>query len=212
MINKNILAPSLYAANLTKIDSDLNFLKQNNVNDLHFDVMDGDFVPFISIGQLLFEQIKKNYDFKIDIHLMVNNNLNFIKTVNLNLVEFITIHIESKDFKQAYEYLKAANVKFGIALKPDTSIELIKPYINEIDVVLPMSVTPGKSGQSFIDISNKIKQLKNWGFNKIIQVDGGINDITLPTCLKAGANHFVVGSYTFANPTNIIKIQKLIES
>lgn len=211
MENKNILAPSLYAANLLKIDSELKFLKENNVNDLHFDVMDGDFVPVISIGQLIFDQVKTNHDFKIDIHLMVNNNLNFIKSLDLNLVEFITIHVESKDFKEAFEYLKTQNVKFGIALKPDTDIEEIKPYIDLIDVVLPMSVTPGKSGQSFIDISSKIQTLRSWGFTKTIQVDGGINDKTLPTVLNAGANHFVVGLYTFANEGNVKIIQNLIK-
>lgn len=210
MVNNNILSPSLYAANLLNLENELNFLEQNKVKNLHFDVMDGNFVEVISIGQLMLERILKNYNFKVDVHLMCNNNLNFIKSIDLSKIECLTIHIESLDFLESLNYLKTQNVKIGIALKPQTNIEEVKKYITEVDLILPMSVTPGKSGQQFIDITEKISKLRQWKFESDIQVDGGINDQTLKQCLFNGANNFVIGSYIFNNKKNLNEIKKFL--
>lgn len=212
MRRKNILAPSVYAADLLNLESELNFLKSKNVNHLHFDVMDGSFVPVISIGQLLFEQVKNRFDFTIDVHLMGNNSLTFVKNIDLTKVSTMTIHFESNDFEQAFNYLKEKNVNIGIAVNPDTDIKCLDKYLNDIDMVLVMSVVPGKSGQSFIDITDKIKYLRDVkNFTNDIQVDGGVNDKTLPICLEAGANYFVVGSYLFNNHENVDTILDLLQ-
>lgn len=211
MKNINKIAPSLYAANLLDLNNELRQLEKNNVSYLHFDVMDGDFVPVISIGQLLLNQVQKNFNFKLDVHLMVNNNMNFINSMDLTNLECITLHFESKDFAQAYKYLKENNIKIGVAIKPQTSVDVLKPILNEVELILPMSVEPGKSGQAFIDISAKIKWLREQGFEKQIQVDGGINLQTLPICLNSGANYFVMGSCIFNNMANIKLAQNLIK-
>lgn len=211
-MRKNILAPSVYAADLLNLKQELDFLKSKNVNHLHFDVMDGSFVPVISIGQLLFEKVKSNFDFEIDVHLMGNNIMNFVKNINLSDVACMTIHFEADDFEEAFAYLTTQDVKLGVAINPATDVSVLDKYLDKLDMVLVMSVVPGKSGQSFIDISDKIKYLRNEkSFANHIQVDGGVNDKTLPICKEAGANHFVVGSYIFNNHENINNILELLD-
>lgn len=162
---------------------EINRLNNSNVDYIHFDVMDGKFVSNknITVSELpkLIDNVKK----KIDIHFMVSNPDKYIEKICYYNIEYITIHYEIKNLEDYIDKIKNYGFKVGIAIKPETDIEKIYYLLDKINLVLIMSVKPGKSGQKFIDVSDKINKLKqeiiNRNLNVKISVDGGINEEVL---------------------------------
>lgn len=181
-----------------KTDEKLKKLDELDFDYIHVDVMDNKFVPNITKD---FEKVKKqfqNIKHPLDIHLMTYDLISYIDTYKGLNPEYITFHVEAtKNPVLVIEHIKKNNIKVGISIKPDTDISKIRPYLNIVDLVLVMSVNPGYGGQKFIDITDKIKELKkiskDYNYNYLIEVDGGINNKTVK--LVKDADLVVVGSY-----------------
>ena len=162
-------------------EESINKINNTNTNYLHIDVMDGIFVENTSFP---IEEIKQSYLIStkpLDVHLMVVNPINYLKELNLDNIEYITFHIELKDnIKTIINHIKSINKKVGISINPDTDINKILPYINDIDMILIMSVVPGKGGQKFMpEVLNKINIIKEHNKDITIEIDGGINEETI---------------------------------
>jgi len=182
-----------------KEDKKENILKLGNseIDYLHVDVMDGQFVPNETES---FESLKRVLPLSIplDVHLMVEDMVSYIEEYSILRPKYITIHVENNGILSAIDLIKSKNIKVGLSIKPDTPINKVIPYLPIVDMILVMSVEPGKGGQSFIeDSTKKIEQLytlrEKQGYNYVIEVDGGINNETIKLCDKADI--VVVGSY-----------------
>lgn len=200
------IAPSVLSLDYSKFSEQLNILNKN-VRYLHFDVMDGHFVPNITFGPDILKSFKKSSNLFLDVHLMILNPKFYIDKFIEAGADAITFHFEALnyDIDKSYElinYIHNKNIKAGISIKPMTDIESIEPLLKHLDLVLVMSVEPGFGGQEFIESSlDKIRYLKKYkDFNKLeylIEIDGGINDKTAFLCKEAGADILVAGSYVF---------------
>ncbi len=186
--------------NLEKVSKEL---ETSGIDMLHFDVMDGVFVPNLSFGFPILEAVNMSTDLFLDVHLMITDPLRYIsQTINAG-ADLITFHIESSsDPYETIAAIKNGGVKAGIVIKPDTPYEAVLPFIELVDVVLVMTVEPGFGGQSFMkDMLDKVRALRKYiddrNLSVHIQVDGGINDKTITAAVSAGADMLVVGSYLF---------------
>ena len=210
-MKKEVAASILGKKNKIKL---INKLIKKNVNWIHYDVMDGEFVSNYSmpIKELLF-LFKNTLDHKKDVHLMVHNPSFYIKSL-LNFVDQFSIHFESKyiDSLESVINKYSSKIKLGLVVNPLTSIDKVFPYLKKLNHVMIMSVFPGKGGQKFIETSiEKIlelkKEIKNQNLKTIIEIDGGINNITGPRVFNKGVNLAVSGSYLINNieDKNILK-------
>lgn len=186
--------------NLGKVSEEL---EKSGVDILHFDVMDGVFVPNLSFGFPVLEAVNMSTDMFLDVHLMITDPLRYIpQTINAG-ADLITFHIESSsDPYETIAAVKNGGAKVGIVIKPGTPYETVLPFMELVDVVLVMTVEPGFGGQSFMkDMLTKVKALRKYIDEKElpvhIQVDGGISDKTAADAVSAGADMLVVGSYLF---------------
>ena len=209
-----IISPSILSADFANLEADIKRVEPF-VPWLHIDVMDGHFVPNISIGVPVLKSVRKCTNLFLDTHLMIENPIKYVDAFCDAGADLITFHIEaSKDETlKTIEKIKSRNKKVGISIKPKTSVEEIKDYINLVDMVLIMTVEPGFGGQKFMeDCAQKIKEVKKYSKNEdlIIQIDGGINDMTGKICTDLGANSLVAGSYIY-NASDIEKAIKSLE-
>ncbi len=195
------VAPSILTANFIDLRKDIESIEKD-ADLLHVDIMDGHFVPNISFGPAMVEQISKITDLPLDIHLMVTNPLDWLDKVAFPSTEFITVHAEADRFAESLKRIRFINKKAGICIKPNTPLSVIEPYLSKVDLVLVMGVEPGYGGQAFIQsqlqkikVLSEIKQ-KN-GYTYEIEVDGGINATTAKQCYEAGATILVAGTYIF---------------
>jgi len=201
-----IIAPSLLSMDFTQTLKQLNEIKNSRATWLHFDVMDGHFVPNLSFGPDICKQIRQNSDLFMDVHIMVSDP-NYFSDVFMDVgANLITFHLEAcsneQEVIQLIDKIHAKNVKVGLSIKPATNLESLFPYLDKIDLVLIMSVNPGYGGQSFMmSALDKIRTLKEIivreNYQVLIEVDGGINDETAKLVLDAGADVLVAGSYIF---------------
>lgn len=186
--------------NLEKVSKEL---ETSGVDMLHFDVMDGVFVPNLSFGFPVLKAVNMSTDLFLDVHLMITEPLKYISQTIEAGADLITFHIESNsDPYKTISAIKKGGAKAGIVIKPGTPYEAVLPFMEMIDVVLVMTVEPGFGGQSFMaDMLDKVKALRKYIDDKnlsvCIQVDGGINDKTVSATVSAGADMLVVGSYLF---------------
>ena len=195
--------PSLLSVDFLNLKEELDQLEKATVDGLHFDVMDGQFVPNISIGIPLLDAVKSYSNLPIDVHLMIEQPEKYIKLFAEHGADMISVHVEATPhIHSAIEEIKQLNKKAGVVINPGTPVETILPVLSNVDYVLVMTVNPGFGGQSFIEqCINKIEQLNqlkhenNLTFD--IEVDGGINDQTSKVCIEQGATMLVTGSYFF---------------
>ena len=199
MSKKIIVAPSLLAADFSKLREEIQEVESYGAEYLHLDVMDGNFVPNISFGAPVISSIRKHSNLVFDVHLMVENPDRFIKDMVDAGADVITIHAEAtKHLNRTIQLIKSYGKKVGVALNPSTPLDVIKYDLKDIDMVLIMTVNPGFGGQAFIEeMLQKIRDLRSIDPNIDIQVDGGINNKTSKLVKEAGANILVAGSYLF---------------
>ena len=194
------IAPSILSADFSKLGAELKRVKQAGADLIHVDVMDGHFVPNITIGPVVVKFMRRSTSQILDVHLMIRNPAKYVGAFVNAGSDMITVHIETVNLKELQviaKGLKKSKVKLGISLNPGTPLAKIKPVLSLVDFVLIMSVNPGFGGQAFIPGAiNKIKQLRAI-FTKDIAVDGGINNQTGKLVKEAGANVLVAGSYIF---------------
>lgn len=197
------IVPSILSADFTNLGKEIKKVERAECSRLHLDVMDGHFVPNISIGPVVIKAIRKYTDLYLQTHLMIDHPERYVADFKRAGSDCIIIHQEScRNFRKAVEMIKGLKVKAGIALRPNTPPDTIKDIIDEMDMVLIMTVEPGFSGQTFIKGSEKkvaaIKTiLSQKGLDIPIGVDGGINNNTIPLVVKAGATQLVAGSAVF---------------
>ncbi len=202
MGNRIKIGASLLAAEFTELSSEIKRAEDADVDFFHLDIMDGHFVPNITIGPFITEQVSKITELDLSVHLMIENPEKFIKPFIQAGASLITFHIEpflnnEKKVKEILLWIKKSKIKAGIAINPDTSVSTIKTFLEYLDLALVMSVYPGFGGQKFIhEVLTKIEALRKV-YDKDIEVDGGINENNAKKVLQAGANVLVAGTYIF---------------
>ena len=198
-----ILAPSILGGPFSNMERIIKDFDQSDASYIHLDVMDGDFVPNLTFGPKFISDIRKYTNKTFDVHLMINRVDKFLQDYINAGSDIITFHIEvDEDIESNLQYIKSKGLKTGLAIKPNTDWNTITPFIDLIDQALVMTVEPGFGGQSFMNNQLlKVKEIKKLSENKSltldIGVDGGVDDITGPSCINAGANILIAGSYLF---------------
>ena len=205
------ISPSILSADFSQLGQEIRNLENSGADMIHVDVMDGHFVPNLTIGPPVIKALRKYTNIPFDVHLMINPVHKYIKDYAESGADIITIHPEAtSSLQESIDEIKKYKKKVGLSLNPDTKIEVIEKYIDQIDLVLVMSVFPGFGGQKFIkDVLKKIEKIseikhkKNFQFD--IEVDGGINFSNFKEVLEAGANVLVSGTTIFKENNGDIK-------
>lgn len=210
----NIL-PSLFAADLMKLQEECDQLYEEGFEILHVDMMDGSFVPHIAFGAEQIKNIKKQTKMIFDVHLMVSNPEYQIQSVLDTGAEMISVHYESTPHvRYVLDQIKDNGRKAGVVINPGTDTSLLKPFLKLIDYILIMSINPGRPNQTFMkEVVGRIREVKAMiaGKDIQIQVDGGINEQTAEECIEAGASLIVIGSDLFRNNKANLKTLKMLE-
>ena len=200
---KNILSPSLLAADFKKLEQEIKKTEENGAEYLHFDVMDGIFVPSISFGMPVLKSIRSCTEQLMDVHLMITEPIRYLKEFKEAGADLVTVHLEAcEDVEKTLDAIHECGMKAGLSIKPGTPAEALEPYLEKLELVLIMSVEPGFGGQKFIPesldkISAVRKMLDTAGSNADLEVDGGIYQNNVGEVLEAGANVIVSGSGVF---------------
>jgi|SRR5690625_185081 len=212
------IAPSILSADFSKLGNEIKDVEKAGADYLHVDVMDGHFVPNITIGPLVVEAIKPVTNLPLDVHLMIENPDKYIPAFANAGASIITVHQEaSVHLHRTIESIKTLDVRAGVVLNPATPAILIKEILSKIDMILVMTVNPGFGGQSFIyETLSKIEQIAKWrkelGLSFEIEVDGGVNTDTAKLCTDAGADVLVAGSAIFDQPDRSQAIKEIRQS
>ena len=212
---KTIISPSILGGSFSNMEKTISELDQSKAEYIHFDVMDGDFVPNLTFGPQFISNLRTTTKKIFDVHLMINRVDKFLDDYIKAGSNIITFHYEiDGDLNKIIDKIKQNKIKVGIALKPKTPYEEIKKYLHLIDQVIIMTVEPGFGGQTFLsDQVNKIKSISKYirknNLNVDIEIDGGVNYETGKLCVDAGANILVAGSFLFKQSSLIMATNKL---
>ena len=207
-----IIAPSLLAADFSRLSEEVKAIENTKAKWLHLDVMDGNFVPNISFGADIIKAIRKNSNLYFDAHLMIENPEWYIDTIADAGVQSISIHVEAtKHLDRALQLIKNRGLRAGVAINPATDIAFLDNIYEKLDLILVMTVNPGFGGQKFLtQMLEKIRKIRNKFPHIDIQVDGGINNETAKLVIEAGANVLVAGSYVFSG-NYVEKVNSLLD-
>ena len=223
------IEPSIFAGDFGHLADEAKRCEEEGADAIHFDIMDGHFVPNLSLSPKALAAVNRATDLYLDVHIMVYNPFDYIENLVASGADCITFHVEAtEDVEDTLNFIRKCNVHAGLAFCPDTSESLIPKYLDKCDKILLMTVHPGFGGQAFIpEVLEKIKftrgicdQLNIRQGGKVpkegetlppfsIQVDGGVDDQTAKACIEAGANHLVAGTYLFKGEDMAGKIQGL---
>ncbi|MDA8985070.1 ribulose-phosphate 3-epimerase [Candidatus Pelagibacter sp.] len=205
------ISPSILSADFSQLGNEIKRLEEGGADMIHVDVMDGHFVPNLTIGPPVIKALKKQCSIKFDVHLMISPVHKYIEAYSDAGADIITIHPEATDnLEESILKIKSLNKKVGVSLNPKTKIDLIIDYLEKIDLVLIMSVNPGFGGQKFMpEVLEKIRKLKKIQsenhLNFDIEIDGGINFDNCQSAIEAGANILVSGTTVFKSNNGDIK-------
>ena len=205
------ISPSILSADFSQLGKEIKRLENAGADMIHVDVMDGHFVPNLTIGPPVIKALKKNSLLPFDVHLMISPVHKYIESYASAGADIITIHPEAtNDLLGSINKIREFKKKVGVSLNPETKIEIIKEHLNQIDLILIMSVNPGFGGQKFMpEVLNKVKKLdeirKNLKLNFVIEIDGGINFENSKLAIKSGVDILVSGTTIFKNNNGDIK-------
>lgn len=208
-------APSILAADFSKLAEEVKCVDSLGADYIHIDVMDGHFVPNITLGPGIVKCLRPHTELPFDVHLMIENPDQYIKDFKEAGADIITVHVEAcRHLHRTLQLIKQYEMQCGVVLNPHTPLEMIKHVLQEVDWILIMSVNPGFGGQTFIpDSLNKIATLNQWrqeqNLSYVIEVDGGVNEETARLCEEAGADVVVAGSAVFNAVDRQLAIQKI---
>ncbi|MFM8833802.1 MAG: ribulose-phosphate 3-epimerase [Cytophagales bacterium] len=208
-----IIAPSILAADFANLQSEINIINESEADWIHVDIMDGVFVPNISLGIPVMEAIKRHSKKPLDVHLMIVNPEKYVEAFHQAGASVISVHIEAcPHLHRNVQQIKMLGIKAGVAVNPHTPIDSLKEIIADIDLVCLMSVNPGFGGQKFIENTfQKVKELRQLinqrQASALIEIDGGVNEKNAKPLLDAGATVLVAGNFVFSstNPKQVIK-------
>ncbi len=217
-MSNHIIAPSILAADFANLEREVKMINESEADWIHVDIMDGVFVPNISIGISVVEAIKKHASKPLDVHLMIVNPEKYVEAFQKAGAEVISVHMEAcPHLHRNIQQIKGLGIKAGVALNPHTDVSQLKDVIATIDLVCLMSVNPGFGGQKFIENTyQKVKELKELINQRqstaLIEIDGGVNEQNAKLLLDAGANVLVAGNLVFSsnNPKEVIKSLKAL--
>ena len=219
-MNNKMIAPSILSADFSRLGEDIKAVEAAGADVIHVDVMDGHFVPNITIGPLVVKAVRKVTDLPLDVHLMISDADSYIEDFAHAGADWITVHVEAcPHLHRTIDQIRSMGKKAGAVLNPATSLTTLDQILPDLDLVMLMSVNPGFGGQSFIESSlGKIKMLRqmldNIGSKAGIEVDGGVSPATIVRVTEAGANIFVAGSAVFGQDdyqASISELKRLAE-
>lgn len=214
-MKNTLIAPSVLSADFANLQRDIEMINNSEADWFHIDIMDGVFVPNISFGMPVLEAISRHAKKTVDVHLMIVNPDQYIKTFAQLGATNLTVHLEAcTHLHRTLQAIKAEGMKAGVALNPHTNVSLLEDVINDIDVICLMSVNPGFGGQSFIEKTyDKVRKLKEIitrnGASTLIEIDGGVSDKNAKQLVEAGADVLVAGNYVFRAEDPVATIASL---
>ncbi len=209
------IAPSILAANFAKLGEEVVEVEKAGAELIHIDVMDGHFVPNITMGPIVVEALRPLTKLPLDVHLMIENPDQYIEMFAKAGADYITVHVEAcPHLHRTIQLIRSFGVKPGVVLNPHTPVSSIQHILEDVDMVLFMTVNPGFGGQKFIhSVLPKVKELaaivKEKNLSIDIEIDGGINEETIKLCVEAGANIFVAGSAIYNAPSRAEALQAI---